>query len=444
MKRVQVSNALRLLACPVCLSRLSLEASPDAGWPNKGTLVCPECSSEYRIKSYIPHLLPPHLEKAFNKLQSSLTAARKGHLRIGIPERQIARDWLLGVLSLTYPVRKAQGIQLWRDAAILLRIASDLDLSYDERCELLAMYAAFRMAPRYRARVADQLGASLHAALYERYEDILLRGLVEQALERPMVLIELGSGVGRVLHQYASCLKNEGTAAPYKLMFPQMYSGEKLRNLENLKLLLGLDFQERMFSYSNAWLRESKLSSMVTDARLMQVLGTVQHLPFALNGSVFGRATKVVCVLFQTIGNQLTPGLRSEMLRKAWNVVKPSGILLVSAFNGTAFNEQGVPYYADISASVGKPIYSSENTFLSSRGVYSKWMTPDELRETLEEAGIEKFRILTEAELPILHKYQEYLPIESQEFLRKRALVAVASSNRRLDIDRWLLAGLEE
>jgi hypothetical protein len=344
---------------------------------------------------------------------------------------------VVGTLGLQGTIEKGPGIKLWRDAAVLLRVSADLGLGDDDRAGLLSMYAALRMAPRYRARVADQMGASLHAALYERYEDILLRLVLEQALQRPAILVELGSGVGRILHQYASCLKNEDSAATYKYSLGTMYSGENLPHRENLRLLLGLDFQQRMLVDSAAWLKESKLSSTISDGTLVQILGAVQHLPLMPDHAAFEWATKVVCILFQTIGNQLTPHLRAEMLRKAWDVAKPSGIVLVSAFNGTVFEEQAIPYYADIRASVGKPLYAEARTLLTARGVYSKWMTPQELSDAFDVAGIPGFRVLAADELPIAKRFRDYLQIGSQKRSKSRALVGVAAVGVDFDVTQF-------
>lgn len=432
----QIGSVLRALVCPECsASSLGLQGTTPTEWPRRSVLVCQQCRQTFEITDYVPRLLPTRVSRVYSELQHDVRVARKGELRISIEERQRARNWLLEVLGLEGELGKARGIQLWRDLAILRRISDRRSLSEAECHELVGMYAAFRMARHYRARVADQLGASLHATLYERYEDILLRVVMSRALADPTVLVELGSGVGRVLHQYASCLRNEETSATYKHHFPLMYEAESLPHSSNLVLLLGLDFQERMLAGSYTWLRESNLGDLIGEARVVQVAGSVQHLPIRFGNHAFGDSIKVVCMLFQTIGNQLTGELRARMLSQAWDAVGEKGALFVSAFNGKAFKEQAVPYYRDIRASVGKMLYSSENTFISSRGVYSKWMTPAELEEAFRLAGIQKFLILTAKDLPIVGHFEKYLDTDSQKKLRKRALVGVAWRGADLGLD---------
>lgn len=414
------------LRCPVCGGHIT---PPNAGsrFHKAGELRCSKCHETFAIKNFIPRMLPP-------KLSETWGTARIGK-KTPVPEREArnAREWFLASLKLTpQHVKKTTGSKkLWTDIAYLRRSVRNAHLNEDDLYELIAMWGARGMAPRYKSIVADQLFGERHATDYERYEDVLLRTAINVLLrETQLVLVELGSGVGRYLVQYASCAsRNKYAARQYRNAFRQMYEPQSLPDSENLQMLIGIDFEERMLRSANTWMNQTNLSAAIKTGFVTQILGSIQDVPLAVEHGVFGGATKLVCVMFQTIGNQLTEAHRIHLLRKAWQLTQPNGVLFLSAFNGETFDSQGVPYYESIQASVGRPIFMTDATFVSEKGIYSKWMFPRELEETCHKAGIRKPLILTTRNLAVFDDYDRYIPIDNQALLKNRALVAIATTS---------------
>ncbi|MEW6216197.1 MAG: hypothetical protein AB1543_00715 [Candidatus Bipolaricaulota bacterium] len=382
------------------------------------------------IDEYIPQMLPPKMrmvwEQAFTRRlrEADEEAAER------------TRGWLLESLGIPqrHIVESQASRKLWRDLASLRDIVHRAALNEDALFELIGMWGARAMARRYKSTVADQLSGESPATDYERYEDVMLRGVVNSLLKRgPLVLVELGSGVGRILLQYASCLATSRRAArQYRKAFPDMYAPSSVRHSDRLMMLLGVDFEARMLQSSSAWLRQTELYSEVERGLVCQVLGSVQYSPLGKNHDMFGGAAKLVCILFQTIGNQLKRAHRIRMVEQAWDLAQPHGVVLVSAFNGEAFDHVGVPYYKSIQASVGRGIYARNATFLSERGIYSKWMLPQELQDVCARGGMEDALILSDMSLAVFPGFERYIPAKVQAQSRQRSLVAVGATNTEL------------
>jgi hypothetical protein len=293
------------------------------------------------------------------------------------------------------------------------------------------------MSSYYRKSVADQMYGSIEAISYERYEDVILRLLMNDLLRTDQVaLIEIGGGVGRILHQYGSCISTrEDAARRYRLNFPMMYAPSSLDNPDNLKLIIGLDFQERMLSVATRWLKEkeSRLYALVREGRIVQIRGSARYMPLSLGDPEYDNVYKVVCILFQTLGNQLCRELQIEMLKRAWQLSFPKGLLLVSVFSRKVFHEQAQPYYSSIRKSVGKGMYSENGVFLSSKGVYSRWFEEKELSELFVDAKIENFRIFNGHNLKDFPDFQGYVDLESQNVYKKRALMGIGGTPGQLE-----------
>jgi hypothetical protein len=312
-----------------------------------------------------------------------------------------------------------------------------MGLSEDDVCEVYAILAAEAMASGYREHVADPAFASLEAVNFEKYEDILLRRVIESALEGSdaVALIELGSGPGRLLHQYGSTISTtKGASAMYRRYEGKMYRPESLRNHERLRLLLGVDFSQVMLRSASRWLVQERLADLIERGRIAQVRATVRELPIDFTTAEWSGVTRVACILFQTLGNQLSRSLQVAMLESARRCVGESGVVFVSVFNAESFAEQGLPYYQSIEGSVGGIWGLGDRAFLSDRGVYSRWLFPNELTELMEEAGMPGSAVLDQRELVSFPKFDSYIDIHSQERYKRRALVGVYSPHLKVQL----------
>ena len=415
------------LRCPACGGRL-IPPNDGSHFFKSADLRCEGCRETFAIKNYIPRMLPPRLAETWRKVTTgSGESTREG-------EAASAREWFLASLGIdpSRVVETPGSRKLWKDIAYLRRSVRSSRLNEDDLYEFIAMWGARGMAPRYKRIVADQLFGERHATDYERYEDVLLRVAINVLLQdAQLVLIEMGSGVGRYLVQYASCASSDKNAArQYRNAFRAMYAPESLPNAANLRMLVGIDFEERMLRSANTWMNQTNLSAAIRSGFVSQIQGSIQDVPLAVEHSLFGQVTKLVCVMFQTIGNQLTEAHRVHVIRKAWQLARPSGVLILSAFNGETFDSQGVPYYESIQPSVGKPIFMDAATFVSEKGIYSKWMMPLELEKTCHKAGIRSPLILTTKNLAVFPHYDRYIPTDNQAGLKNRALLAIAATSK--------------
>jgi hypothetical protein len=354
---------------------------------------------------------------------------------------EVATEWLAESLKLT-PTAPVAGRDralrpLLARVASLLHIAKDMDLSGDDVREVYAILAAEAMAKGYREHVADPAYASLEAVNFEKYEDILLRKVVASALRgsEAVALIELGSGPGRLLHQYGSTISTtKGASGMYRRYEGEMYRPDSLKNHDRLRLLLGVDFSQDMLRSASRWLLQERLADLIESGRIAQVRATVRELPIDFDTPEWRGVTRVACILFQTLGNQLSRSLQVAMLESARRCVGESGVVFVSVFNAESFAEQGQQYYQSIKGSVGGIWSLGERAFLSDRGVYSRWLFPEEMRELMEAAGMSGSVVLDERDLVSFPELDSYIDVASQERYKRRALVGVYSPHLKVQL----------
>jgi hypothetical protein len=276
----------------------------------------------------------------------------------------------------------------------------------------------------------------MEAVNYEKYEDILLRNVMNGCLAtgQQVALIELGSGPGRLLHQYGSTLsRDENACLLYRRLGPQLYLPATLPHGDGLRLVLGVDFAQDMLESAARWFKQDRLGDLVEKGTISQVRATVRDLPVDFTPA-WDDTTRVACILFQTLGNQIGRTLQLEMLRVARRLVGKKGVVFVSVFNAESFDEQGPSYYRSIKGSVGVPWAWGSRAFLSTRGVYSQWFYPDEIRSLFAEAGMEGAQILDERALRVFPEYESYIDTRSQERYKRRALVGVYATGVHIDV----------
>lgn len=430
--------------CPVCgapLAKSSNSANSGRRW-----LECDRCKSRYAVKSQIPDMLPETYKKVIAGWKTNLSDAR---FLQGIDKSTQAFavangiDWLGAVLGI--PVEELRKLgrrsrSLDRMLACLLPVIQSNELDERDKRELYSILSSELMAVGYRRHVADPAVAPLEAVNYEKYEDILLRRILNSSLSQSdsVIMIELGSGVGRVLHQYGSCISHNPRACVTYRRHLELYRPETLTNPDALDLLIGLDFSDYMLTKSARWLQQDNLGDLVRSGRIVQVLGSVRKLDFDFEAAGLEDSRRVVCILFQTIGNQIGRDLQVEMLARARALSGKNGVVLVSAFNGATFQEQGREYYESIRGSVGNPWVWGDDFFLSEKGVYSKWLTKSALDSLFVDAGMTGASILTDEDLGVFPIYKSYIDTENQSRYKRRGLIGVYSSSSQAAISASL------
>lgn len=327
--------------------------------------------------------------------------------------------------------------RLLSQVAALLALAREMRLDADDVREVYAILAGEAMSGGYRRHVADPARASMEAVNYEKYEDILLRRVMSSALAQSeaVALIELGSGPGRLLHQYGSTISSHRDACQvYRRLGPQLYRPSRLPEHDRLRLVLGVDFADDMLQSASKWLVQDKLGDLVVSGRIAQVRATVREVPLAFPSPEWDGTTRIACILFQTLGNQLSRELQVEMLRSARRCIGERGVVFVSVFNAQSFEEQGRQYYESIEGSVGPVWAFDKRSFLSKVGVYSRWLFPEELRDLMADAGMSDAAVLTGETLKAFPDYDPYIDVARQDRYKRRALIGVYSRGLAVDV----------
>lgn len=416
------------LRCPECGSHFSDDAY--RRWKvsrDEKMLRCETYGHRFAVKHAVADLLPPHYAAVLERLDFAARQTKPTDL-------ELATDWLGDALGLQPPTlvpgRNRTLRQLLNRVAALLHIAREMKLDQTDIRELYAILAGEAMAAGYRQHVADPARASLEAVNFEKYEDILLRNVVSNVLAQcaQAALIELGSGPGRLLHQYGSTIATRrGAGEPYRRLSPELYSPDSLKQHERLQLLLGVDFAEDMLLSASRWLTEDLLGDLLETGRIAQVRATVRNVPLDFADPEWRGTARIACILFQTLGNQLGKTLQVAMLESARRCVGDNGVVFVSVFNAEAFQEQGLPYYESIEGSVGGVWGLDERAFLSDRGVYSRWLYPHELTNLMEAAGMVGATVIHGDDLATFPEFASYIDEQSQLRYKRRALIGIYS-----------------
>ena len=407
---VRVEN-LKILRCPLDSSELVLEkdsANIFNGYALEGKLICQDQNHRFHLKNGVPQLIPTpirdQLEFERRKLSFRLSRGRR-----------------------RFKLKEKSG-----------------RLSKEELYLVEQIQAMDKMALGYRRYVVDPLDLAPSSAIfYERYEDLLLRDIIGKNIARSkedgvgVVFIEVGSGPGRYLIQYGGKIESDRHACKkYRAHtdIGRFYTYDKEYS-DNLKLIIGIDFSEEMINSVFQWIRENGLEKLLYEDRIIIINAIAQHLSLSFDSTPYKDSHKVVTCAFQTLGNQLDRSLQVKMLRKMKEFAEPHGTIFVSVFNKNVFMEFLPKYYKKIEPSIG-PIISSEKnhekaTLKTRWGVYSRWFDENELRDLFDAASkAPSFLKLSNVEiksgdvLPLFPNDSDYLTIEDQKEIRKRAIIA--------------------
>jgi SAM-dependent methyltransferase len=337
-------------------------------------LYCTNCSSSYVFKNDYLNLLPENIR---NEICTR-----------GILARKIKETLHLEKLS-----------------------KNDYDL-------IKGIIASKNMARQYFRNVVHPTEAAWSARSYERYEEIFITSYLDSLLKTKQVtFVDMGSGPGRYLLLLGSKIgmnsckdlkKNKETSRLYQ--YEETYE-------KNLKYIVGIDYSEEMISYSARILKKFGLSQLL-NKRIFPITGIAQN--FNLNQKILSNTHKVVVCTFQTLGNQENIELQVQMLKSMKKIALPHGTLMVSVFNKKLFKDFGLRkfYGREVKRTVGDIIVSKqdeENAILrTSKGVYSKWFSKDDLEDLFQRAKISKYKIMDEKSLQPLVGYEEYLKVDEQ------------------------------
>lgn len=229
--------------------------------------------------------------------------------------------------------------------------------------------------------------------------DDYLRWLVARNPKKKLTILEIGSGTGRTLLQYA----------------------KKPHLIEKIEYLIGIDEASAMneiakykLNQVGATLNHARSGPIVLSKYLFLHLQAEKLLRYfdrgmvqieklamenteepirALDEKKYSASIKVVINMLNTLG--VIRETKSLVLRNMVRAAGPDGRIVVSVFNGRAFQKHAKEIYASIKDIVGKfdedDFDYVENTFATEH-YYSHWFTRPEIEGLMKKAGCSNIR----------------------------------------------------
>ena len=309
-----------------------------------------------------------------------------------------------------------------------------------------------KMVPSYHENVVDQFTSAFGARYIERYEDLFVDSILDERVKQKnesAIFLEMGVGTGRYLIRYGARMLNaqhrRGKRTFYrrKSKVCQGYREDPVLNKyysyddnydKNLKLLIGVDFQEGMINKSVKVLKAMRLTPLV-GKRILLFIAASQYFDLAFDrSSEYRDCFKVVTCLFQTLGNQPREH-QIELLKNMKNLAAPHGKVIVSVFNKEKFVDFGLNrfYIYEVAPTVGEMRddpeaikLRKEGILVTKRGVYSKWFDRHELIDLFDSAGLHA-TIVNSGKRAIFPNDTEYINKKTQEQIGELLILAEAN-----------------
>jgi SAM-dependent methyltransferase len=304
-------------------------------------------------------------------------------------------------------------------------------LSKNDHDLIKGIVASKNMSRQYFKNVVHPTEAAWSARSYERFEEIFIINHLDSLLKtKKVTFVDVGSGPGRYLMLLGSKIEKNSCRDFKKNPETANLYGYNKTYEEKLRHVIGIDYSEEMVSYSSRLLKKYGLGNLL-NTRIFPVTGVAQN--FHLNDKLFSGTHKVIVCTFQTLGNQENTDLQIQMLKSMKTLASPSGTIIVSVFNKKLFRDFGLKkfYGREVRRTVGKILTSKQdlqNSILrTSKGVYSKWFSKDDLEELFRGAKISKYEIMDSKSLRPIAGYEEYLKSEEQKKdVFPRAIIGMA------------------
>ena len=381
---------LSLTRCSTCRSSLKLKAGRSLSNENEIELQCAKCDSTYSFRNGYLNLLPPKI-----------------------------RAEICTKVILTQKIKNIPQVGA---------------LTKNEQNLVKGILASKNMAKQYFRNVVHPMDASWSARSYERFEDIFIAQYLNKLLQSTKVtFIDAGSGPGRYLLLLGSKISpNSCKELKRSPITAELYKYDAVYD-KNLRYIIGIDYSEEMISYSTRMLRKYGMGDYLYE-RIFPIVGIVQD--FYLDKKLLDSTHKVVVCTFQTLGNQENTHLQVELLKSMERLASPRGTIIVSVFNKKLFKDFGLKtfYGREVRKTVGAIIHSKEdeeNSILrTTKGVYSKWFSKNDLEVLFRKAQMTDCKIMDEKLLRPIIGYEQYLKREDQiRNVFPRAILGLAEIN---------------
>ncbi len=377
-----------IVECPICSS--SLNFKDEKSGSKQIELLCSKCNANFPFENGILNLLPPKI-RAEICTKGIITRKVKDSLRLG-------------------------------------------KLTKDEHDLIKGILASNNMAKQYFRNVVHPIDAARSARSYERFEDIFVIQYLDKLLkDKKVVFIDAGSGPGRYLLLLGSKISEDSCKELKKRPETGILYKYDTSYKRNLSHIIGIDYSLEMTNHSTKLLRRYGLGNYLYN-RIFPINGIVQN--FHLNHKIFDETYKVIVCTFQTLGNQENHDLQVQLLKSMKSLAQPHGAIIVSVFNKRLFKSFGLKtfYGKEVRKTVGDIVTSKEDedNFIlrTTKGVYSKWFSKEELEGLFREAGLTNYSIMDEDSLSPISGYEQYLKKEEQtRDVFPRAILGLAEIN---------------
>jgi len=235
----------------------------------------------------------------------------------------------------------------------------------------------------------------------EREQDLLIdtiKSLI--TVKHNVVVIEIGAGTGRSLF---SC-RQDVRLMNKCLYFIGIDNAETMTHIAMIKRNQLRDSQEISYNDSKKFvfltLDGENLNRYFYSGRIKRPESRIDRKNLIalnrLNDELYSSATKIICILLNTLGN-ISPSNRVRVLEAMVKAIPPGGMIILSLFDGSSFQQGALGLYQSIAPMVGKVVQNDfyyDTYELKAKEYYSHWFIPQEAAELVQSVGFQDVEII--------------------------------------------------
>jgi SAM-dependent methyltransferase len=221
-----------------------------------------------------------------------------------------------------------------------------------------------------------------------RAEDAYLAQLIERdRTESDIVFLEFGSGTGRTI-DYLCALPNVSSRVSCFIgLDPSERMATRARTKRDRRPRPGHE-KTFYFTVDGCMAARNFGNGRV---HLTSELGDYEHVEkFPLDYDAYQESKRLICCLLNTAGI-VRGDSREQMMANMFACAQDGDMVVISAFDGGAFEHQALGLYEEIQPVVGASVvpgaFSSDTRTFTTGNYYSQWCTESEMRDLIVRAG---------------------------------------------------------
>lgn len=233
--------------------------------------------------------------------------------------------------------------------------------------------------------------------------DNSLDNIISETSNRPISLIEIGSGTGRTLFSYITKEKLwthfiyligiDNSAAMFEISVGKLEDIKKSFLLRSKKKEID---QKYIFLLMDVLDMNKYFRNGQIDVNALEKVG-INDFIRKLNTAKYGNSLKVVCCLLNTIGVIIGPNgvekaaeARQIAINNMVTATGPGGKIIISVFSADSFISKAPKLYKSIEKLTGKfdeNAFNKESFEFKTKGYYSHWFKKEEIMDMMKMAG---------------------------------------------------------